>query len=107
MKTLLLTLALAVGVTASASDSVTLTGELKQWHKVTLTLEDKAKPHHMTYNARKTEQLLSDFNRTGLVPDWAGGGYVQDGWKYDDAADAMRYAMVHGQSITKMVMPST
>jgi hypothetical protein len=75
--------------------------------EVTLTLEDKAKPHHMTYNARKTEQLLSDFNRTGLVPDWAGGGYVQDGWKYDDAADAMRYAMVHGQSITKMVMPST
>jgi hypothetical protein len=75
--------------------------------EVTLTLEDKAKPHHMTYNARKTEQLISDFNRTGLVPNWAGGDYVQDGWKYDDAADAMRYAMVYGQSITKMVVPST
>lgn len=75
--------------------------------EVTLTLEDKAKPHHMTYNARKTEQLISDFNRTGLVPNWAGGDYVQDGWKYDDAADAMRYAMVHGQSIYKMVPPST
>ena len=81
--------------------------------EVTLTLEDKAKPHHMTYNARKTEQLLRDFNRTGLVPIWADmeiwadKHYVQDGWKYDDAADAMRYAMVHGQSITKMVKPST
>ncbi len=31
--------ALAVGVTAFANDSVTLTGELKQWHKVTLTLD--------------------------------------------------------------------
>jgi hypothetical protein len=82
--------------------------------EVTLTLEDKAKPHHMTYNARKTEQLISDFNRTGLVPDWAGGempygdDFAKGGWtKYDDYADAMSYAMVHGQSITKMVMPST
>ena len=32
------TSALAAGVTAFANDSVTLTGELKQWHKVTLTL---------------------------------------------------------------------
>jgi hypothetical protein len=81
--------------------------------EVTLTLEDKAKPHHMTYNARKTKQLISEFNRTGLVPNWAGGempyggDFAQNGWKYDDAADAMRYAMVHGQSITKMVVPST
>jgi hypothetical protein len=60
----------------------------------------------MTYNARKTKQLISDFNRTGLVPNWAGGegsDFVQNGWKYDDYIDAM----VLGQSITKMVMPST
>jgi Domain of unknown function (DUF5060)/Putative collagen-binding domain of a collagenase len=31
--------ALAAGVTAFANDSATLTGELKQWHKVTLTLD--------------------------------------------------------------------
>jgi hypothetical protein len=76
--------------------------------EVTLTLEDKAKPHHMTYNARKTEKLLSDFNRTGLVPDWA-NNYVY----FSHANDPTRWetdyvdAMVHGQSITKMVMPST
>ena len=74
--------------------------------EVTLTLEDKAKPHHMTYNARKTKQLISDFNSTGFVPNWAGGegsDFVQNGWKYDDYIDAM----VLGQSVTKMVVPST
>ena len=77
--------------------------------EVTLTLEDKAKPHHMRYNARQTAQLISDFNRTGLVPNWAGGEFVDfshinDPTKWEtDYADAM----VYGQSITKMVMPST
>jgi hypothetical protein len=74
--------------------------------EVTLTLEDKAKPHHMTYNARKTEQLINDFNRTGLVPIWAQKYSDPARWE-TDYVDSERYAMVHGQSITKMVMPST
>jgi hypothetical protein len=76
--------------------------------EVTLTLEDKAKPHHMTYNARKTEQLISEFNRTGLVPNWAGGEMPYGGDTVrDDLVDAVRYGIVYGQSITKMVVPST
>ena len=42
MKTTLMSLtcaAMAAGLTAFANDSGTLTGELKQWHKVTLTLD--------------------------------------------------------------------
>jgi hypothetical protein len=87
--------------------------------EVTLTLEDKAKPHHMTYNARQTAQLISDFNRTGLVPIWAdmeiwadkdyvNFSHTNDPTKWEtDYVDAVSYAMVHGQSITKMVKPST
>jgi hypothetical protein len=76
--------------------------------EVTLTLEDKAKPHHMTYNARKTKQLISDFNSTGFVPNWAGGEMPYGGDTVrDDLVDAVRYGMVYGQSITKMVVPST
>jgi hypothetical protein len=82
--------------------------------EVTLTLEDKAKPHHMRYNARQTAQLISDFNRTGLVPNWAGGempygdDFAKGGWtKYDDYVDAVSYGMVYGQSIVKTVLPST
>jgi hypothetical protein len=74
--------------------------------EVTLTLEDKAKPHHMTYNARKTEQLLSDFNRTGLVPIWAQKYSDPARWE-TDYVDAAKYTMAHGQSIYKMVAPST
>ncbi len=79
--------------------------------EVTLTLEDKAKPHHMTYNARKTEQLIREFREFGVVPYWAAD--PAKAWTYggdtvrDDLVDAVSYAMVHGQSITKMVVPST
>ncbi len=84
-----------------------------------LTLEDKVKPHHLAYNARKTEQLIREFRNFGIVPLWAEAyvkyndlkySYVNDPtrWKtdetlVDDWADAMKY----GQSIYKMVAPST
>jgi hypothetical protein len=74
-----------------------------------LTLEDKVKPHHLAYNARKTEQLIREFRNFGIVPLWA-EAYV----KYNDPTqwttdyvDSERYAIKYGQSITKMVMPST
>jgi len=81
-----------------------------------LILENEVKPHHMTYNARKTEQLIREFREFGAVPGWAQGyvkyeagfGFLQNGWTadetiVDDWADAMKY----GQSIYKMVGPST
>ena len=77
-----------------------------------LTLEDKAEPHHMTYNARKTEQLINEYKRSGMLPYWAVN--AQEGWRYDDPTkwatdqmDAVSYGMVYGSSITKTVMPST
>ena len=82
-----------------------------------LILENEVKPHHMTYNARKTEQLIREFREFGRVPLWAesyvkqnetGFGFLQNGWKYDETlVDDWADAMVYGQSITKMVMPST
>jgi hypothetical protein len=73
-----------------------------------LTLENEAKPHYMTYNARKTEQLIREFREFGAVPLWADNhvkySYVNDPTRWEtDYVDAM----VHGQSITKMVLPST
>ena len=76
-----------------------------------LTLENEVKPHHLTYNARKTEQLISEFRQYGGVPYWAVD--TSKAWTYggdtgrDDYVDAVSYAMVHGQSITKMALPST
>ena len=73
-----------------------------------LILENEVKPHHMTYNVRKTEQLIREIKELGFVPGWA-QGYV----KFSHVNDPTRWetdyvdAMVHGQSITKMVLPST
>lgn len=78
-----------------------------------LTLENEVKPHHLAYNARKTEQLIREFREFGRMPLWA-ESYVKqhewantpDSWK-DSYVDAVSYGMVYGQSITKMVIPST
>lgn len=80
-----------------------------------LTLENEVKPHHLAYNARKTEQLIREFREFKRVPLWA-EGYVKqhewmntpaDGWIYDDKNNHYADAVVHGLSIYKMVMPST
>lgn len=77
-----------------------------------LVLEDKVKPNYMTYNARKTEQLIREFREYGVVPLWADNSVKYNDLKYswvadetlvDDWADAMKY----GQSIYKMVATST
>jgi len=73
-----------------------------------LILENEVKPHHMTYNARKTEQLIREFREFGRVPGWANNNYVHFSYNSDETlVDDWADAMVYGQSITKMVMPST
>ncbi len=77
-----------------------------------LTLENGVEPHHLAYNARKTEQLIREFREFGFVPGWAQGyvkfSHVSDPTRWEnDHLDAVSYAMLYGQSITKMVMPST
>lgn len=65
-----------------------------------LTLENELLPHHLQYNGRATARLINEFREFGAVPLWA-QGYVK--YSRNDWADAM----VYGQSITKMVLPST
>jgi hypothetical protein len=94
--------------TARRNRLVTLRAELM------LTLENEVKPHHLTYNARKTEQLIREFRQYGGVPGWANNyvkfSHINDPtrWHVDETlVDDWADAMVYGQSIYKMTVPST
>jgi hypothetical protein len=82
--------------------------------EVAMLLEGQLKPHHMQYNARKTEQLIREFKQFGGVPAWATSPsqwWPPQWWAHNGDAvhnnhnDAMADVIVYGQGIYKMDKP--
>ncbi len=92
MKRLILTLALllATAAAASANDSVALTGEMKQWHKVTLTLDGPFAKERDTQPTPFTDFALSvTFTHESGAPSYTVPGYfAADGNAAESGAES-------------------